>query len=128
MSDPNDDLARLVSRIAGGMPAAPVEATPRRIPKPVYLLSVDDPDATSIVLIVRTGPDGVPRATIALPKWHELPEGWDGPHEMHVAIALADDYAHEYGYSGIAIDIESSQLWDPAWGSLSSPSDGFDAE
>ena len=35
-------------------------------------------------------------------------------YEMHVAVPLADDYAHVYGYRGIAIDIESSQLWDPA--------------
>ena len=54
------------------------------------------------------------RATIVLPQWHELPDGWDGPHKMHVAIPLADDYAWQYGYRGIAIDIESSQLWDPA--------------
>ena len=58
------------------------------------------------------------RATIVLPQWHELPDGWDGPHKMHVAIPLADDYAWQYGYRGIAIDIESSQLWDPAWGDL----------
>ena len=62
--------------------------------------------------------DGVPRATISLPEWHELPKGWDGPHEMHIAVPLANDYAHEYGYHSIAIDIESSQLWDPVWGNL----------
>ena len=82
------------------------------------MLDVDDPDDRSIVLIFRTGEDGVTRATIVLPQWHELPEGWDGPHKMHVAIPLADDYAWQYGYRGIAIDIESSQLWDPAWGDL----------
>jgi|JI10StandDraft_1071094.scaffolds.fasta_scaffold5992899_1 hypothetical protein len=31
---------------------------------------------------------------------------------------VADDYAREYGYYAIAIDIESSQLWDDAWGNL----------
>lgn len=117
MTDPIDDIAALRARLAAGPPAA-AEASSPRIPKPIYLLSVDDPDDRSIVLFIRTGRDGIARATIALPEWHELPEGWDGPHEMQVAVPLADDYAHEYGYHGIAIDIESSQLWDPAWGEL----------
>ena len=64
------------------------------------------------------GGDGVPRATIVLPKWHELPPGWDGPHSMDVAVPLADSYAHEFGYHAIAIDIDSSQLWQPEWGQL----------
>lgn len=33
-------------------------------------------------------------------------------------MPLANDYDHEYGYHAIAIDIESSQLWDLAWGDL----------
>ena len=118
MTGISDDLARLISRIAAGRPTTAEDDSPVRAPKPLYLLAVDDPDDRSIVLIVRTGKDGVTRATIVLPQWHELPDGWDGPHKMHVAIPLADDYAWQYGYRGIAIDIESSQLWDPAWGDL----------
>jgi hypothetical protein len=91
----------------------------------MYLLTVDDPDERSIALIIRSGSDGIVRATIALPEWQEMPEGWDGPHTMGVAIGLADGYAHEYGYHGIAIDIESSQLWDPAWGVLTVPGEGL---
>lgn len=118
MTDPLDDLAALKARLAGGMP----DATPKRPlpppPPPMFLLSVDTPDERSIVLVVGQGGDGIWRATIALPQWHELPEGWDGPHEMDIAIGLANSYAASYGYHGIAIDIESSQLWDPSWGSL----------
>ena len=113
-----DDLARLVSRIAADGPATVDDDRPMLAPKPIYLLAVDEPEGGSIVLIVRTEPDGVTRAKIKLPQWHELPPGWDGPHTMDVAVPLADSYAHEYGYHGIAIDIESSQLWDPAWGVL----------
>jgi len=47
-----------------------------------------------------------------------LPAGYDGPHRIDVALHLADSYAEAYGYYAIAIDIESSQLWDPAWGPL----------
>lgn len=45
----------------------------------------------------------------------------DGPHNVGATITLAHDYADAYGYYGIAIDIESSQLWDPAWGDLQIP-------
>lgn len=112
------DLDDLKARLATGMPVTAPEPQQYRAAKPIYLLTVDDPGERSIVLIVRTGRDGIVRATIALPEWHELPEGWDGPHEMTVAVPLADDYAHEYGYHCIAIDIESSQLWQPEWGTL----------
>ena len=37
---------------------------------------------------------------------------------MDVAVPLADSYAHEFGYHAIAIDIDSSQLWQPEWGQL----------
>ena len=117
MTDPLDELADLKRRLGKGAPAGDADQ-PQRAPKPIYLLSVDEPCDRDIVLIVRTGVDGVVRATIALPEWQELPEGWDGPHEMHVAVPLADSYAHEYGYRAIAIDIESSQLWQPEWGDL----------
>lgn len=112
------DLESLKAKLAVGMPVAAPEPRQHRIAKPIYLLTVDDPGDRSIVLIVRTGRDGIVRATIALPEWHELPEGWDGPHEMAIAVPLADDYANEYGYQAIAIDIESSQLWQPEWGTL----------
>ena len=64
MTGISDDLARLISRIAAGLPTtAEDDRLLRRTPKPIYLLAVDDPDDRSIVLIVRTGKDGVTRAT-----------------------------------------------------------------
>lgn len=117
MSDPADDIAALLRRLEAGPPSSSREM-PRRIAKPIYLLSVDDPDDRAIVLIIRTSNDGVVRGMIALPQWYELPEMWDGPHDVAHAVRLADDYADAYGYHAIAIDIESSQLWDPAWGDL----------
>jgi hypothetical protein len=118
MSNPDDEIASLRARIATASPAEYQVATPARVPKPIYNLAVDDPDDRSIILIIRSGKDGVVRGMIALPQWHEIPEMWDGPHAVIDAVRLADDYAWEYGYHGIAIDIESSQLWDPAWGEL----------
>lgn len=118
MTDPLVDIAALRARLAAGMPAAQPERALPPPPPPMYLLAVDTPDERSIVLVVGQGGDGIWRATIALPQWHELPEGWDGPHEMWEAIRLANDYAANYGDHAIAIDIESSQLWDPAWGTL----------
>jgi len=122
--DPIASLNDLKGRLAAGIPATKTERQ-HRIAKPIYRLTLDDPDDRSIILIIRTGGDGIVRATISLPEWQEMPEGWDGPHEMHVAVPLADDYAHEYGYRGIAVDIESSQLWDPAWGELEKPGEGI---
>ena len=87
--------------------------------KPIYLLNVDEIEANAVGLIVRTDEDGIVTGQIKLPPWEELPAGYDGPHRIEVALRLADSYAEAYGYYAIAIDIESSQLWDPAWGSLS---------
>jgi hypothetical protein len=117
MSEPTDDIAALLQRLEAG-PPPPRPEGPKRIPKPIYALSIDDPDKRSIILIIRTGGDGIVRGMISLPQWYELPEMWDGPHEIADAVRLADEYAWEYGYHGIAIDIESSQLWDPSWGDL----------
>lgn len=117
MSEAFNDLADLMKRLEAGPPAAR-EDQPARIPKPIYNLSIDDPDEHSIILIIRTGGDGIVRGMVALPQWYELPEMWDGPHLVADAVRLADDYAWNYGYHGIAIDIVSSQLWDPAWGEL----------
>ncbi|WIJ26360.1 hypothetical protein [Devosia sp. RR2S18] len=86
--------------------------------RPLYLLNVDEPDPRSIVLVVRTDDAGVTTGEIKLPKWEELPPGFDGPHEIDTAIKLADSYAEAYGYRAIAIDIESSQLWRGEWGEL----------
>ena len=86
--------------------------------RPVYLLTVDAPDPRAIVLRVRTGEAGIARGEIVTPAWQELPAAWDGPHDMPVALPLADSYAETLGYHAIAIDIESSQLWDPSWGNL----------
>jgi len=125
VSDPDDELAALKARLAAGPPADYDAEKPRRIPKPIYNLSIDDSDVDerSIILIIRAGGDGVVRGMISLPQWYEIPEMWDGPHDVADAIRLADDYAWEYGYRGIAIDIESSQLWDPAWGKLETGGD-----
>lgn len=73
MADPADDIAARRARLAAGRPDID-ERRRYRIPKPIYQLSVDEPDDLSI----RTSRDGVTRATIALPKWHELPEGGAG--------------------------------------------------
>jgi hypothetical protein len=107
-----------MKRLAAGPLAPRLNEEPQRTPKPLYNLAVDDPDDRSIILIIRTGGDGVVRGMIALPQWYELPEMWDGPHDVADAVRLADDYAWNYGYQGIAIDIESSQLWQPQWGVL----------
>jgi hypothetical protein len=56
---------------------------------------------------------------LRLPAWQKIKAGWDGPHSIAIAVSLADSYAEAYGYRTIAIDIESSQLWDTAWGTLS---------
>lgn len=86
--------------------------------RPLYLLTVDEPDERSIVLVVRTDEAGLTRGELRLPAWHEIEPGWDGPHSIGIAISLADSYAEAYGYHAIAIDIESSQLWHPDWGKL----------
>lgn len=86
--------------------------------KPIYLLNVDEIAGNAIGLIVRTDDAGVTTGQIKLPPWEELPAGYDGPHRIDVALHLADSYAQAYGYYAIAVDIESSQLWDPAWGKL----------
>lgn len=39
-------------------------------------------------------------------------------HEMPTAIRLANEYAWNYGYYAIAIDLESSHLWQEEWGAL----------
>jgi len=86
--------------------------------KPMYLLNVDDLASSSIGLIVRTDNAGITTGRIKLPQWQELPAGYDGPHRIDVALQLANSYAEAYGYYAVAVDIESSQLWDPAWGTL----------
>jgi hypothetical protein len=86
--------------------------------KPIYLLNVEEIASNAIRLIVRTADAGVTTGRIKLPEWQELAAGYDGPHQIDVALHLADTYAEAYGYYAIAIDIESSQLWDPAWGAL----------
>ncbi|WP_092423233.1 hypothetical protein [Devosia crocina] len=55
---------------------------------------------------------------ISLPQWYEIPEMWEGPYTMDIAVPLVNEYAYVCGYHTIAIDIESSQLWDPARGQL----------
>jgi hypothetical protein len=118
MNDPRDDLATLIFKLRHPKPIAALTDMPKRTPIPIYSLSVDEPHPLAIILIVRTGNDGIPRAKIILPRWEELAAGWDGPHTMDIALPLANSYAHDYGYQSIVIDIESSQLWDDAWGRL----------
>ena len=79
--------------------------------RPLYLLTVDEPDERSLVLIVRTDDAGVTSGELRLPAWQEIEAGWDGPHSIGIAVSLADNYAEAYGYRAIAIDIESSQMW-----------------
>ncbi len=117
MIDPKSDLADLIGRLEKGA-EPPSEPLARQASKPTYILVVDDPDERSILLIIRTSADGVLRGTVVLPQWYEIPEMWDGPHTMDIALQLVDDYAHEYGYQAVAIDIESSQLWQAEWGVL----------
>ena len=86
--------------------------------KPIYLLTVDDAEINAIALIVRTNDQGITTGEIKLPDWQELPASLDGPHPINTALHLADSYAEAYGYYAISIDIESSQLWNPEWGTL----------
>lgn len=118
MTDCQDELSALMSRLRAGPLANQPERELSPPPPPMYILNVDTPDERSIVLIVEQTRDGDWMTTISLPKWHELEEGWDGPHEMPTAIRLANGYAEAYGYSSIAIDIPSSQLWQEEWGTL----------
>lgn len=126
MTDPLDELRKLEERLVSREHREVTAPPRRRIPKPIYVLNVDEPDPQAIVLVVRQDNAGVWTGKIVLPEWQELPAGWDGPHAIDVAVHLADDYAQAYGYSGIAIDIESSQLWDPSWGRLEPKSPDFD--
>jgi hypothetical protein len=41
-----------------------------------------------------------------------------------IGLPLVNDYAWEYGCHAIVIDIESSQIWDPAWGELQKSGSG----
>ena len=116
--DPTDELAGLVARLNAGRPADTVERELPPPPPPMYILNVDVPDERSIVLVVGQSADGEWMATIALLRWHELEEGWDGPHDMPTAIRLANGYAAAFGYHAIAINIKSSQLWQADWGEL----------
>lgn len=67
--DTEAELAALKARLAAGPPPTETER-PRRIPKPIYNLALDDGDLDerSIILIIRTGGDGVVRGMIALPQ------------------------------------------------------------
>lgn len=126
MTAPLEELRKLEERLAARERREVTGPPLRRIPKPIYVLNVDKPDPQAIVMVVRQDSAGAWTGKIVLPELQELPAGWDGPHAIDVAVRLADDYAHAYGYSGIAIDIESSQLWDPAWGRLEPKSPDFD--
>lgn len=50
--------------------------------RPLYLMTVDEPDERSLILIVRTGGDGVTSGELRLPAWQEIEAGWDGPHSI----------------------------------------------
>lgn len=116
--DEEAELPALRERIAKGPPPGWAELEMPPPPPPMYHLSVDTPDEKSIVLVVGQSGDGIWRAMISLPQWYEIPEMWEGPYEMDIAIPLVNSYAAEYGYHAIAIDIESSQLWQGEWGDL----------
>lgn len=115
------EIERLIMTLNRGRP---VDWHPEPFPvypdlEPVFVHVIDPADDGSIILIIRTGSDGVTRGIIALPKLDFIsPEVSDGPHLAPEVIALARRYAVEYGYGRIVVDIESSQLWDASWGTL----------
>lgn len=91
---------------------------PRNVLMPMLLLTVDAGPADALILVIRTNESGVAQGQIRMPEWQEIAAGFDGPHPMTIALRLATSYADAYGYQAILIDIESSQLWDDAWGQL----------
>lgn len=93
----------------------------KRIPRPVYRLLVDELEPFALVVIIRTGEGGVTRGLVGVPQHGDLPEFHEGPFSVVKALRIADRWAYRYGYEEVHVDIESSQLWDKAWGELEMP-------
>ena len=110
-------------RLSKGRPAdwKASEPEPRRIPSANYVLIMDELLPYALVVVVRTGEDGVTRGIVGVPELNDLPEFHEGPFPVRKALRVADRWAHRHGHEDVYIDIESSQLWDPQWGDLGAP-------
>ena len=119
------EIEELIIRLNRGMPAnwKPPEPEPRRIPSANYVLLVDELLPYALVVVIRTGEDGVTRGVVGVPEHNDLPEFHEGPFPVRKALRVANRWAHRYGHEDVFIDIESSQLWDKAWGELSMPTE-----
>ena len=118
-------IEELNIRLNRGMPAdwKPAKPEPRRIPKPNYVLLVDELLPFALVVVIRTGDDGVTRGIVGVPEHEDLPEFDEGPFPVEKALRVAARWAHRYGHEDVFVDIESSQLWDKTWGDLSMPTE-----
>lgn len=120
------EIEELVIKLNKGAPAdwvAPARE-PRRVPRPSYVLRIDGVAPYSIVVVVQTGTDGVTLGTVSVPEHDDLPEFHEGPFPVQKALRIADRWAYRYGHEEVTVDIESSQLWDKAWGDLEMPTEG----
>jgi len=119
------EIEELIIRLNRGMPAnwKPPEPEPRRIPSANYVLLVDELLPYALVVVIRTGEDGVTRGVVGVPEHNDLPEFHEGPFPVRKALRVASRWAHRYGHEDVFIDIESSQLWDKSWGELSMPTE-----
>ncbi|MBN9333948.1 hypothetical protein [Devosia sp.] len=120
------EIDALNLRLSRGRPAdwKPAEPEPRRIPKANYVLLVDELLPFALVVVIRTGEDGVTRGIVGIPEYQDLPEFHEGPFRVEQALRTADRWALRYGHEDVFVDIESSQLWDKTWGSLEIPTEG----
>ena len=119
------EIEALIIRLNRGRPVdwKPPEPEPRRIPSANYLLLVDELLPFALVVVIRTGEDGVTRGIVGVPEHNDLPEFHEGPFPVRKALRVANRWAHRYGHEDVFIDIESSQLWDPKWGALGMPTE-----
>lgn len=120
------EIEALNIRLSKGRPAdwKPPEPEPRRIPSANYVLLVDELLPYALVVVIRTGEDGVTRALVGVPEFNDLPEFHEGPFPVRKALRVANRWAHRYGHEDVFVDIESSQLWDKSWGDLEIPAEG----
>lgn len=119
------EIEELIIRLNRGMPAnwKPPEPEPRRIPSANYVLLVDELLPYALVVVIRTGEDGVTRGVVGVPEHADLPEFHEGPYPVRKALRVANRWAYRYGHEDVFIDIESSQLWNDSWGELSMPTE-----
>lgn len=117
-------IEELVIKLNKGMPAdwATPDPEPKQVPAPKYVLLIDVLEPYALVVLIRTGVDGVTRGVVGVPQHDDLPEFHEGPFPVAKALLEASRWAHRYGFEEVMIDIESSQLWDPIWGTLEIPS------